>query len=241
MGIAPNTYWTARRRQPSARAARDAELKVEIRRVYDENLFVYGAAKIWAQLNAEGRHGRSLHHRVADAGDGPLRRAAGPDVDRHDRQRPRLRPAGRSRRAPLRGARPEPPVGCGHHLREDALGMGVRRVHHRRVLEVHRRLAGQPVAALGPRARRPGDGGVEPQTPRRRPLGTRPPLRPRRPIPQHPLLGSARPQRHRRVGRVEGATATTTASPSRSTASTSGSSSTGTDHGRASKTSSSPP
>jgi putative transposase len=54
VGIAPNTYWTARRRQPSARAARDAELKVEIRRVYDENLFVYGAAKIWAQLNAEG-------------------------------------------------------------------------------------------------------------------------------------------------------------------------------------------
>jgi putative transposase len=27
---------------------------VAIRRVYDENLFVYGAAKIWAQLNAEG-------------------------------------------------------------------------------------------------------------------------------------------------------------------------------------------
>jgi len=27
---------------------------VEIQRVYDENLFVYGAAKIWTQLNNEG-------------------------------------------------------------------------------------------------------------------------------------------------------------------------------------------
>ena len=52
--IAPNTYWTARKRPPSRRAIRDAELKIEIQRVYDENLFVYGAAKIWAQLNAEG-------------------------------------------------------------------------------------------------------------------------------------------------------------------------------------------
>ena len=32
---------------------RDVELCVEIRRVYDENLFVYGADKIWAQLNRE--------------------------------------------------------------------------------------------------------------------------------------------------------------------------------------------
>jgi len=52
-GIAPNTYWVARRRPPSRRAQRDAELVVEIQRVYDENLFVYGADKIWAQLNRE--------------------------------------------------------------------------------------------------------------------------------------------------------------------------------------------
>jgi putative transposase len=52
--IAPNTYWVARKRPPSKRAQRDAELKVEIRRVFDENLFVYGADKIWAQLNDEG-------------------------------------------------------------------------------------------------------------------------------------------------------------------------------------------
>jgi putative transposase len=51
--IAPNTYWVAKRRPPSSRALRDAELVVEIQRVYDENLFVYGADKIWAQLNRE--------------------------------------------------------------------------------------------------------------------------------------------------------------------------------------------
>ena len=37
-----------------ARSLRDEELKVEIRRVYDENFGVYGAPKIWAQLNREG-------------------------------------------------------------------------------------------------------------------------------------------------------------------------------------------
>jgi len=52
-GIAPNTYWMAKKRAPSARAVRDEELKVEIRRVFEENLFVYGADKIWAQLNRE--------------------------------------------------------------------------------------------------------------------------------------------------------------------------------------------
>jgi len=52
--IAPNTFWVARKRSPSNRALRDAELVVEIRRVYAENLFVYGADKVWTQLNREG-------------------------------------------------------------------------------------------------------------------------------------------------------------------------------------------
>ena len=52
--IAPNTYWVAKKRPPSARAIRDAELVIEIRRVYEQNLFVYGADKVWAQLNREG-------------------------------------------------------------------------------------------------------------------------------------------------------------------------------------------
>jgi putative transposase len=52
--IAPNTYWVAKKRPPSARAVRDEQLKEEIARVHVENLDVYGADKIWAQLNREG-------------------------------------------------------------------------------------------------------------------------------------------------------------------------------------------
>ena len=52
--LAPSTYWSAKRRPPSSRSIRDEGLKVEICRVYDENFGVYGAAKIWAQLNREG-------------------------------------------------------------------------------------------------------------------------------------------------------------------------------------------
>ena len=52
--IAPNTYWTAKERPPSARALRDEDLKVQITRVHGENLDVYGADKVWSQLNREG-------------------------------------------------------------------------------------------------------------------------------------------------------------------------------------------
>jgi putative transposase len=52
--IAPNTCWVARKRPPSPRAHRDAELVTEVRRVYEENLSVYGADKVWTQLNREG-------------------------------------------------------------------------------------------------------------------------------------------------------------------------------------------
>jgi len=51
--IAPSTYYAAKSRPPSARAVRDGELCVEIARVFDENLGVYGADKIWTQLNRE--------------------------------------------------------------------------------------------------------------------------------------------------------------------------------------------
>jgi putative transposase len=44
----------AKKRPPSARAVRDEVLKVEIIRVHGENLDVYGADKVWTQLNREG-------------------------------------------------------------------------------------------------------------------------------------------------------------------------------------------
>jgi putative transposase len=52
--IALSTYYAARKRPKSARAVRDEELMKEIQRVYDENYRVYGADKVWCQLNREG-------------------------------------------------------------------------------------------------------------------------------------------------------------------------------------------
>ena len=52
--IAPNTYWVAKKRAPSTRSVRDGQLRAEIARVHGENLDVYGADKVWAQLNREG-------------------------------------------------------------------------------------------------------------------------------------------------------------------------------------------
>ena len=57
--IAPSTYHAqaARRRDPAklpARARRDAALKPEIARVFEENFGVYGVRKVWRQLKREG-------------------------------------------------------------------------------------------------------------------------------------------------------------------------------------------
>jgi putative transposase len=53
-GIAPNTYWCHKKRPVSARRLRDEFLTGEITRVWTANLEVYGADKVWAQLNREG-------------------------------------------------------------------------------------------------------------------------------------------------------------------------------------------
>jgi transposase InsO family protein len=57
--IAPSTYYERRRQQAypdrlSARARRDLGLRAEIHRVWNENFRVYGARKVWRQLNREG-------------------------------------------------------------------------------------------------------------------------------------------------------------------------------------------
>jgi putative transposase len=51
--FAPATYYAARARFLSARAVRDGELKVAIRRIWNEHRQVYGADKVWAQLKRE--------------------------------------------------------------------------------------------------------------------------------------------------------------------------------------------
>lgn len=57
--IAPSTYYEniAKRvdvDRLSARARRDIALKIEIRRVFEENFRVYGVRKVWRQLQREG-------------------------------------------------------------------------------------------------------------------------------------------------------------------------------------------
>ena len=57
--VAPSAYrrHAARQRNPallSARARRDASLLPLVQRVYDQNLRVYGADKVWRQLRREG-------------------------------------------------------------------------------------------------------------------------------------------------------------------------------------------
>ncbi len=57
--LAPSTYYevVAKRTDVdrlSARARRDMAMKVEIRRVFNENFQVYGVRKVWRQLQREG-------------------------------------------------------------------------------------------------------------------------------------------------------------------------------------------
>jgi putative transposase len=70
--LAPSTFYahTSPNRQPSARATRDAELVEEIREVHTENLGVYGARKVHAELRRKG-------HRVARCTVERLMRAQG--------------------------------------------------------------------------------------------------------------------------------------------------------------------
>ena len=52
--FAPATYYAAKARPICARSRRDEALKPEIDRVHAENRRVYGADKVWTQLNREG-------------------------------------------------------------------------------------------------------------------------------------------------------------------------------------------
>jgi putative transposase len=52
--VPTSTYYAAKSRPLSARHRRDAQLKVEIRRVFDDNFGVYGVRKVWRQLQREG-------------------------------------------------------------------------------------------------------------------------------------------------------------------------------------------
>jgi len=52
--VAPSTYYDHVTKPPSDRDRRDALLVNEITRVHTANYGVYGARKVWLQLNREG-------------------------------------------------------------------------------------------------------------------------------------------------------------------------------------------
>jgi putative transposase len=54
--VAPSTYYAVKAREaaPSARALRDRELLVQVERAHIESRGLYGARKVWWQLQAEG-------------------------------------------------------------------------------------------------------------------------------------------------------------------------------------------
>ena len=56
LGVAPSTYYAvkARERDPSERTRSDERMLVEIRRVHEASKGVYGARKVWWQLEREG-------------------------------------------------------------------------------------------------------------------------------------------------------------------------------------------
>ena len=93
--IAPSPYHAhaARRADPakaSARARRDAGLRVEIWRVFEENFGVYGVRRVWvAAARPRGDQGRALHGGAAEARDGAARRCPGADEAPHDRRQGR--------------------------------------------------------------------------------------------------------------------------------------------------------
>ena len=59
--VAPSTYYAHKTRPPSARARRDEQVLVEIRRVHSTRTIgrgLYGARKVWSQLRHEHDHGQ---------------------------------------------------------------------------------------------------------------------------------------------------------------------------------------
>ena len=145
LGLPRRRITPPRTARPRLSSIRDAELRPQILRVWEENLAVYGADKIWDQLNKDGVSSRPLHRRALDARHGLCRAVAEGCVwVKHDRVGDdAFEPAGRPGRSQVHRASTESALGRGPDLRQDAFGMGLRRVHRRRVLAHGRWLASQ--------------------------------------------------------------------------------------------------
>ena len=143
--IAPSTYHAhvAKRRDPaklSARARQDATLKIEVRRVFDQNFSVYGTRKVWRQLKREGFDVArcTVSRLMRDMGlQGVIR---GKPV-KTTISEGRAMPAG-SRQSPVQGAEAERPLAIRLHLCRDLDRLRLRCLRDRRIRSKDRGLAG---------------------------------------------------------------------------------------------------
>ncbi len=142
--IAPSTYYEVKSRPPSARQVRDEQLKVQIARVHAANFGVYGARKVWHQLNREGI-------RVARCTVQRLMRQLGLQGVRRGRFKRTTTPDDQA-------ARPADLVNRDFSA--------TRLVHHRCLQSSDRGLAILPLVAGRPGAGRPRDGDLGPSRPR---------------------------------------------------------------------------
>ena len=141
--IAPGTYYAARKRPPSARSVRDAEILAAILRLrqagYEE---VYGARKTWLELNRRGiRVARCTVERLMrEHGLEGVRRGKAPRTTEQGTGSGHERAADLLKRDFTAAA---PNTRWVADLTEIATwaGQGVRGVRHRLLLQVHRRVA----------------------------------------------------------------------------------------------------
>jgi putative transposase len=108
--VPTSTYYARKARPPSARQRHDEQLAVEVRRVWDANWQVYGARKVWRQLQREGIQVArcTVERLMRQLGLAGAVRAR-PSAPRPRRRRPgRGRPTSSSGGSPLRR-----PTGCG--------------------------------------------------------------------------------------------------------------------------------
>ena len=134
--IAPATYYEHRSRKPTAREARDGELKPKIAAVHAANYGVYGARKVWLTLNRErAAEEPPIARCTVERLMGEMNLAGavrGKGQADHD-QRPEGAQAARSGRPQLRAAGTRLPVGRGLHVCLDVVGLVLHRVRHRRL------------------------------------------------------------------------------------------------------------
>jgi putative transposase len=110
VAIAPSTYYAALTRPKSWREIEDEKLMTEIQRVYDENYRVYGARKVWHQLNREGVKGGAWPGGTVDA---PTRLGRRPFAARLCAPRSRTRTVCGPRTWCDASSRPVRRTGCG--------------------------------------------------------------------------------------------------------------------------------